>query len=137
MKICTNLIFVTPWLTQDGVHLCTKLRNRMLSETASMLIGNEEVSVNVLINLIESKSKLIYSLVKMDIDPKDKQNFSSCLKTVSDDVLIALEDINYSQATVVYLRLLRSVMVAYVEHITSIFDRIYHAWVSVFLCRIW
>ena len=122
---------------QDGVHLCTKLRNRMLSETASMLIGNEEVSINILINLIESKSKLIHGLVKTDIEPKDKQNFSSCLKIVSDDVLVALEDIDYSQATLVYLRLLRSVMLAYVEHNTSVLDRTYHAWLAVFLCRIW
>jgi len=28
-------------------------------------------------------------------------------------------------------------MLAYVEHNTSILDRIYHAWLAVFLCRIW
>ncbi|CAF3945543.1 unnamed protein product [Rotaria magnacalcarata] len=55
----------------------------------------------------------------------------------NDDVLAALEDIDGSQVTRVYLRLLRSVVLAYVEHNTSTIDRIYHSWFSVFLCCIW
>ena len=42
-----------------------------------------------------------------------------------------------SLATQIYLRLLRSVVVAYVEHGTSIIDRVYSSWFAVFLCRIW
>ncbi|CAF2257375.1 unnamed protein product [Rotaria magnacalcarata] len=122
---------------QDPIHLCTKLRNRMLSKKATMLIGNEVVSIEVLMKLIETKSKLVHGLVKTDIEPKDRQNFKACIKLSNDDVLAALEDIDGSQATRVYLRLLRSVVLAYVEHNTSIIDRIYHSWFSVFLCRIW
>lgn len=122
---------------QDPTHLCTKLRNRMLSKVASLLIGKENVSIEVLMELIQSKSKFVHGLVKTDIDPKDRQNVTSCLKLASDDVINALEDISGSQATRVYLRLLRSIVVAYVEHDTSIIDRIYHSWLAVFLCRIW
>ena len=51
-----------------------------------------------------------------------------------DDVLHALEDIDGSLATRIYLRLLRSIVLAYVEHDTSIIDRIYHSWFwSVFM----
>jgi hypothetical protein len=60
-----------------------------------------------------------------------------CLKISSDDVLVALEDIDGSQATRVYLLLLRNIVLAYVEYNTSIIDRIYHSWLAVFLCRIW
>ncbi|CAF3836645.1 unnamed protein product [Rotaria sp. Silwood1] len=102
-----------------------------------MLIGNEQVSIEVLIELLETKSKFVHGLVKTDIEPKDRQNFTSCLKLSSDDVLSALEDINNSRATRVYLQLLRSVVIAYIEHDTSIVDRIYHGWFAVFLCRIW
>ncbi|CAF4572529.1 unnamed protein product [Rotaria sp. Silwood1] len=91
-----------------------------------MLIGNEQVSIEVLIELLETKSKFVHGLVKTDIEPKDRQNFTSCLKLSSDDVLSALEDINNSRATRVYLQLLRSVVIAYIEHDTSIVDRIYH-----------
>jgi hypothetical protein len=122
---------------QDPVHLCTKLRNRMLSDTSSLLIGKEEVSIEVLLKLIESKSKLAHGLVKTDVNPKDRQNFTSCLNLSDDDVLVALEDIEGSQATRIYLRLLRSIVLAYVEHNTTIIDRIYHSWFGVFLCRIW
>ncbi|CAF3392075.1 unnamed protein product [Rotaria socialis] len=39
---------------QDPTHLCTKLRNRMLSKKATMLIGNEVVSIEVLMKLNQS-----------------------------------------------------------------------------------
>ena len=122
---------------QDPVHLCTKLRNRILSKRASMLLGKEIVTTEVLMALIETKSKLMHGLVKTDIEPKDRQNFRSCLKLSNEDVLIGLEDINDSQATRVYLRLLRSIVLAYVEQDTPIVERVYHGWLAVFLCRIW
>ncbi|CAF4531642.1 unnamed protein product, partial [Rotaria socialis] len=124
-------------LATDSIHLCTKLRNRILSKKASMLIGKEEVSIEVLMELIEKKSKLAHGLVKTDIEPKDRQNFSSCIKLSSDDVFTTLEDIENSQATRIYLHLLRCIVLAYVEHDTSIINRIYYSWYAVFLCRIW
>ena len=122
---------------QDPMHLCTKLRNRILSETSSMLIGNEEVSIEVSMKLIENESKLVHGLVKTDIDSKDRQNFTCCLTLSDDDVLAVLENIEYSQVTRIYLRPLRSVILAYVKHNTSIIDRLYHSCLSVFLCCIW
>jgi hypothetical protein len=35
------------------------------------------------------------------------------------------------------LQILRSIVLAYVEHDTLIVDRIYYSWLAVFLCRIW
>ena len=122
---------------QDPIHLCTKIRNRMLSKTATLLIGNGEVSTSKLIDLILTKTKFAHGLVKTDIEPKDRQNFSSCVKIASDDVLLALEDVDDSTATQSYLRLLRSIIIAYVDHSTLILERIYYAWFAVFLCRIW
>jgi hypothetical protein len=123
---------------QDPAHLCTKLRNRILSDTSSLLIGKEEeVSIEVLMELIENKTKLVHGLVKTDVNPKDRQNFTSCLNLSDDDVLVALEDIEGSQATRIYLRMLRSIVLAYVEHNTPIIDCIYHSWFGVFLYRIW
>ncbi|CAF4756553.1 unnamed protein product, partial [Rotaria sp. Silwood2] len=53
---------------------------------------------------------LAHGLVKTDVNPKDRQNFTSCLNLSDDDVLVALEDIEGSQATRIYLRLLRSIV---------------------------
>ncbi|CAF4729851.1 unnamed protein product [Rotaria sp. Silwood2] len=122
---------------QDPVHICTKIRNRLLSQSASMMIGNEEISVSILFDLINNQSKLIHGLVKTDVHPKDKQNFSSCVKISSDDVLSALDDVSGSYAMQVYLRLLRSIILAYIERSTSTIDRIYHSWITVFICRLW
>ncbi|CAF3425760.1 unnamed protein product [Rotaria socialis] len=122
---------------QDPVHLCTKMRNRLLSQSASMMIGNGEISVSILFDLINHQSKLIHGLVKTDVHPKDKQNFGSCVKISSDDVLSALDDVSGSYAIQVYLRLLRSIILAYIERSTSTIDRIYHSWIAVFICRLW
>ena len=78
---------------QDPIHLCAKLRNRMLSETASLLIGKETVSIEVLMKLIETKSKFVHRLVKTDIEKSDRQNYKSCFKISNEDVINALEDI--------------------------------------------
>ncbi|CAF4460354.1 unnamed protein product [Rotaria socialis] len=121
---------------QDPVHLCTKMRNRLLSQSASMMIGNGEISVSILFDLINHQSKLIHGLVKTDVHPKDKQNFGSCVKISSDDVLSALDDVSGSYAIQVYLRLLRSIILAYIERSTSTIDRIYHSWIAVFICRL-
>jgi hypothetical protein len=98
---------------QDRVHLCTKLRNRILYDTSAVLIGKEKVSNEVLMELIESKSKLMHSLVNKDFDPKDQQNFISCRNFSDDDdddVFLALEDIEGFQAARIYLCLLRSIV---------------------------
>nr|ACD54737.1 unknown [Adineta vaga] len=122
---------------QDPVHLCTKIRNRLLSQSASLTIGDEQVSIDVLFDLIDNQSKLIHGLVKTDVNPKDRQNFNSCIKISSTDVSAALENVTGSYATRVYLRLIRSVILAYVERDTSIMDRIYYSWMTVFICRLW
>ncbi|CAM4966880.1 unnamed protein product [Rotaria socialis] len=108
---------------QDPVHLCTKMRNRLLSQSASMMIGNGEISVSILFDLINHQSKLIHGLVKTDVHPKDKQNFGSCVKISSDDVLSALDDVSGSYAIQVYLRLLRSIILAYIERILQEIER--------------
>jgi hypothetical protein len=52
-------------------------------------------------------------------------------------VFQALETINGSNATFIFLKLLRSIIDAYIEKNTLLLDRIHHAWISVFLTRIW
>ena len=91
---------------QDPIHLCTKLRNRMLSRTASLSIGRGKVSIEVLMELIQKKSKLSHGLVKTDIESKDRQNFHSCLKISSDEVITALEDITGAPYIMATFRLL-------------------------------
>ncbi|CAF1291390.1 unnamed protein product [Rotaria magnacalcarata] len=122
---------------QDATHLCTKLRNRLLSRIANMLIGNHCISIDYLSTLIRNIPKLRHGLVKSDIFPQDRQNFSSCVKICSDDVTKCLAEIHESEGIIMYIRLLRSIMIAYIEKLTTPINRLYYAWFSVFVSRLW
>ena len=89
---------------QDPIHLTTKLRNRLLSSKATMLLGSESININFLLQLIRDFSKLDHGLVKSDVVPKDRQNFSSCTKISSTCVLQTLEKMQNTSAICIYLK---------------------------------
>lgn len=122
---------------QDPTHVCTKLRNRLLSGTADLVIGDQHVSLTFLTEMMITNSKVKHGLVKCDIYPRDRQNFASCDKISSDDVLFELEKVQGSAATRLYLKLIRSTIIAYIAESTSLNERVYHAWFCVFVCRLW
>ncbi len=135
-----NFFFIRstqPYLCmQDGIHLVTKIRNRLLSETATISINNEKIDVNHLFYILENYPKIDHNLVKSDIVPRDRQNYSSCLKITSDDVLNLLKDTNAS-ATYVYLYLLKLIILTYVKGDTDILVRLYYGWIVTFSYRMW
>ncbi|CAF2995851.1 unnamed protein product [Rotaria sp. Silwood2] len=116
---------------QDGVHLVTKVRNRLLSTVATLRINGQDININHLLNLIENYSKIDHYLVKSDVRPHDRQNYSSCLKITSDDVLNLLNETE-TKATFVYLYLLKLIILAYVKKDTDILARLYYGWIVVF-----
>ncbi|CAF1363353.1 unnamed protein product [Rotaria magnacalcarata] len=73
---------------QDATHLVTKWRNRLLSSSAELRLGNQFISINHLYDIIhnETYTKLDHGLTKSDINPKDRQNFSTRLKLTSPDL---------------------------------------------------
>ncbi|CAF4892980.1 unnamed protein product, partial [Rotaria socialis] len=89
---------------QDSVHIYTKLRNRMLSSTTTMLIGDQAITVDHLLQLIKSSSKMSHNLVKSDVIPKDRQNYQSCEKISSEAAFNALTSVPNSRATQIYLQ---------------------------------
>jgi hypothetical protein len=128
---------IQPYLCmQDGIHLVTKIRNRLLSEIATMSINNENIDVNHLFHIIENYQKIDHNLVKSDVVPHDRQNYSSCLKITSDDVLNLLKDIN-APATYIYLYLLKLIILTYVKADTDILVRLYYGWIVTFSNRMW
>ena len=122
---------------QDGVHLCTKIRNRMLSKNAELKMGSYEVSMHHLYDLIELKNKIDHNLSKSDLNVKDKQNFSSCQKISDDKVLNLLLSNDKYKATYNYLLILNLLITAYTEQTISLSDRIYYAWIVLFYIRLW
>ena len=73
---------------QDPVHLVTKWRNRLLSSTANLSFGNDTISILHIEELIDNNNytKLDHGLTKSDLNPRDRQNYNSCVKLISDDV---------------------------------------------------
>ena len=110
---------------QDAVHLVTKWRNRLLSSTANLSFGNDTISILHLEELINSDNytKLDHGLTKSDLNPRDRQNYSSCIKLISDDVLNLLNNNENTNGTVVYLTLLKLIVKAYINKSTHIAER--------------
>jgi hypothetical protein len=109
----------------------------MLSPKATLIIGNGLISIDILHRVLSTSSKLFHGLIASDIDPRDHQNFASCYRISRDEVFQALETVKDSNATFIYLKLLRSIIDAYIEEDMSLLERVYHAWISMFVTRIW
>ncbi|CAF1387704.1 unnamed protein product, partial [Rotaria sp. Silwood1] len=109
---------------QDPTHLVTKWRNRLLSATAELCLGNQSISINHLHDIIENDtySKLDHGLTKSDINPKDRQNFSSCLKLTSNDLFNILNATADTRGTLLYFQVLKMIIVAYIEKTTTIVE---------------
>lgn len=81
--------------------------------------------MNHLQNILENNeyTKLDHGLTRSDLNPKDRQNYRSCVRLVSEDFLrILIEDANY-MGTYVYLQTLKMIITAYIEKSTSITKR--------------
>ncbi|CAF4628340.1 unnamed protein product [Rotaria socialis] len=124
---------------QDPIHLATKWRNRLLSSTAQLRLGTQHISIDHLIDIVEDSnySKLDHGLTRSDLNPKDRQNFNSCVKIAKDDVLSILVADADTYGTFIYLHLLKKIISTYVEKTTKINERLQSAWCIVFVCRMW
>ncbi|CAF1351263.1 unnamed protein product [Rotaria sp. Silwood1] len=122
---------------QDGVHLCTKIRNRMLSKSAELTMGSYEISMEHLHDLIRSTNKLDHNLSISDLNVKDKQNFVSCQKISDDKVLNLLLLNDKYRGTYNYLLILNLLITAYTERAIALSDRIYYASIVLFYVRLW
>ena len=121
--------------------MCTKLRNRILSKTTYLILGKQIISSYTLSHIILSKSKIHHGLVYSDIHPRDRQNFLSCQKICKQDVFDLLEQLTDkvpgAKSMFIYLNIMKSAMIAYVENETVLIDRLFHSWLCVFICRFW
>jgi hypothetical protein len=100
-------------------------------------MGSYRVSAKDLQDLIQDGSKLDHGLVLSDLYVKDKQNYSSCLKISSPNVLNMLNQNKETAATHCYLTILHFITVAYIDKTTNILKRLFYAWSTVFISRFW
>lgn len=122
---------------QDGIHLCTKMRNRLYSKTARLTMGNYVASIEHLYDLVNDNNKIDHGLSKSDLNIRDKQNFHSCQKLCDEKVLNMLMCSNEHRATYIYLLIINLLIDAYTNSAISLSSRIYCAWIVVFFVRLW
>lgn len=123
---------------QDTVHIATKCRNRCIRPSAFLAIGNKIVSASHLKILINNIDKDVHGLVYKDIDPDDRQNFSSFEKIMSPRVLNALSDhVVDSEATVMYHKICYEVVSSFIDLDLIPAERIYRIWHATYFLRIW
>ncbi|CAF3376935.1 unnamed protein product [Rotaria sp. Silwood2] len=124
---------------QDPIHLVTKWRNRLLSTTADLGLGQDQITIDHLKNIINSDqyTKLDHGLTQSDLNPKDRQNFNSCIKLISNDIPNLLVDDIDANGTHVYLQLLKIIVKAFIDKATTISERLTLSWCVVFVCRLW
>ena len=122
---------------QDGIHLFTKMRNRILSTKTNLRMGSYQGSVQHLHQLLRTTNKIDHNLSKSDLNVRDKQNFSSCQRISSDNVLDVLFLKDQYKAAHNYLLILNLLIIAYTQPNVSLLDRIYYAWIVLFYVRLW
>lgn len=121
---------------QDILHIGTKLRNRLLSILAVLLIGNKIASVSHLKLLINLVSKDIHGLVYSDICPDDRQNYDSLRKIMEPKVGVAMEEhIIGSEGTIEYIRICHEITSSLYDDDLSPLSRIFQIWRSTFFLR--
>lgn len=127
------------WIfAQDTVHIGTKLRNRLLKSDLLLPMGNCLISISHLKILLKNVPKNIHLLVRSDICPLDRQNYSSLEKMMSNNVIDALEkNVIGSEATVMFLHLCKQITASYLDEKMEPLERIYNIWQSLYFIRAW
>ncbi|CAF1002645.1 unnamed protein product [Rotaria sordida] len=112
------------------------LRSKQLF-SASLFIGSYRIAAKDLQDLIQGESKLDHGLVLSDLYVKDKQNYSSCVKISSLNVLNMLEKNKKTLGTQCYLTILHFVTLAYIDKSKNVLERLFYSWSIVFISRFW
>lgn len=120
---------------QDTVHIGTKMRNRILNKPLKM--GKYDVSTKHLELVLKHYSKADHNLCPSTISPKDRQNFDSVLRICDDKVIELLSNIEGSEGTILYLKVLSNVLRAFLDLRLLPSERIRLIYFSVFILRIW
>jgi hypothetical protein len=119
---------------QDATHLVTKLRNRLLSKKAVLQIGDTRITMEHLQNILDNPelSRLDHGLTQTDLNPSDRQNFRSCARITSSDVLDLLTSEDDANGTYMYLQLIKFIITSYIEKSTSVEQREFQLLLSTY-----
>lgn len=122
---------------QDTTHIITKMRTRFLKEGIILQMGNYLATADHLNYLVETVSKDKHLLTSWDLKGEDKMNYTAGEKMCSSSVINNLKQIANTDGTIAYLNIMRYIIISFLNKSTSLSDRVYYMWYSVFFLRIW
>lgn len=123
---------------QDVAHIGTKLRNRLLNQTSTLLIGIKIATVAHLKVLLNSVPKDDHGLIYSDICPEDRQNFDSLKKIMHPRVTSMLaKHVVDREGTVEYIRICHQITSSLYDEDISPNERVFRLWRSTFFLRAW
>jgi len=129
---------------QDNIHLANKLKNRLFDSANNLEIGDFCATINHVRMILDdsnytSNDHLLNSSdVNTNDSTRDKMNFESTKKICTDEVInILSENIEGSQGTVAYIKIIRSILKAYIDVDVDPITRLYHAYFAVSFVRRW
>jgi len=122
---------------QDTTHIITKMRTRLLKEGIILQMGNYLATPDHLHYLVETVSKDKHLLTSLDLKGEDKMNYSAGEKMCSLSVINNLKEIANTDGTIAYLNIMRYIILSFLDESTTLSDRVYYMWYSVFFLRIW
>lgn len=124
---------------QDHNHLGVKLRGSMISPVRNLRIGTYDVKIDHIKALVDSglSEHELGIRPSEDLDPKDRQNFSSVERLWCERIVIALKrhDASY-YGTAVYLEASRKFVHAFLDDLTPT-RRVFDAWSSYYFFMGW
>lgn len=138
LAACEKMVQKIRIVIQDTVHIGTKLRNKLLNLSALLPMGEHLVSITHVTTLLRKVPKEIHGIVRSDIMPQDRQNFSALQKQMEDRILNVLqENVIGSEGTYMYLFLCKQITSSFLDEDISAIERVYRIWHALFFLRAW
>lgn len=131
---------LSPFYVQDPAHLGAKIRNFLLRTIFKKIIpfGKYFITWKHLHVLIQIFEKDKHQLTLSVLNPDDKQKFDYVLRMCDPKVTKLLADhVEGSQATVLYLDMLRNILEAFLHQSLTPLERVRKIWYPLFIIRIW
>lgn len=125
---------------QDPPHTVKNMKNKLKDPASDLKMGFYNVTVNHLGNLLNNPQvpKNQHLLNECDISNNDPMDWQSVYKISNENLLKLLSmNVEKSQGTVEFLRILRMLLEAFVNKETPVLKRLYNAFFSVFVFRYW
>lgn len=111
---------------------------RTISNEKKLPFGKHYINWNHLHFLLCNFSKGEHQLTATVLNPVDRQNFVSVLRMCHPRVInLLIQNVKDSQATVVFLNLMRDVIDYFLDQNISSLERIRKMWYPIFIIRIW